>query len=80
MKNQITKLVFSDWSMNSNKEYNVRLEERPRGFVVTCTYGRRYQANNITTKTKTPVPYNEAVRIYNRIVTQKISKGYNIES
>ena len=77
--NQTVKLVYSDWSTNSNKEYNVNLIEKPDNrYIVKCTYGRRYRANNSTLKTDYPVTHNEAVKIFNRVVTQKIGKGYEI--
>ena len=78
-RNQTVKLVYSDWSTNSNKEYNVNLIEKPNNkYIVKCTYGRRYRPNNFALKTDYPVTHNEADKIFNRVVTQKIGKGYEI--
>lgn len=77
--NQTVKLVYSDWSTNSNKEYNVNLIGKPNNkYIVKCTYGRRYRPNNTTFKTDYPVTHNEAVKIFNKVITQKIGKGYEI--
>jgi hypothetical protein len=81
MKKQIqkVKLVYTD-GVRSNKEYNVKLFEVLQGYKVECSYGKRYQASNHSSKTINPVSYNAALNIYNNVITQKIRKGYEIYS
>ena len=80
IKFQNIKLVYEDWALNSNKEYNVEIIEDLTGYTVECSYGRRYNANNRTVKTDSPVSYHLAMRIFDKTVSQKILKGYQIES
>jgi bifunctional non-homologous end joining protein LigD len=61
---------------SSDKVYKASLTEEPKGFVVNFAYGRR--GNTLTTGTKTvkPVPYEQALKIYNKLVQEKTAKGY----
>lgn len=61
---------------SSDKEYHVRLEPEGDGFVVNFAYGRRGSALSTGTKTTTPVGYEAAVRIFEKLVNDKQSKGY----
>jgi bifunctional non-homologous end joining protein LigD len=45
-------------------------------FAVTFAYGRRGTTLNIGTKTSHPVTYDEARRIYDKLVREKVAKGY----
>jgi bifunctional non-homologous end joining protein LigD len=60
----------------SDKVYQVRLEPRDGGYVVTFAYGRRGATLATGTKTQTPVAYDEAKRIYEQLVAGKTAKGY----
>jgi bifunctional non-homologous end joining protein LigD len=60
----------------SDKIYLIQLNEEPSGWTVTFQYGRRGKSLTTGTKTKKPVPYMNAKKIYDRIVNQKGDKGY----
>ncbi len=70
---QIT-LYFRQGS--SDKVYQASLEPKVDGYVVRFAYGRRGTTLQTGTKTQTPVAYNEAKRIYDKLVTEKTAKGY----
>ena len=61
---------------SSDKVYQASLEPRDDGYVVTFGYGRRGSTLTIGTKTLTPVPYDEAKRLYGKLVAEKTAKGY----
>jgi bifunctional non-homologous end joining protein LigD len=63
----------------SDKEYHARLEaaEDGSGYVVTFQYGRRGAALTTGTKTSTPVTYEKAVAIFDKLVASKQAKGYS---
>lgn len=67
-------LFFRDGT--SDKEYNVTLEESGGGYVVNFSYGRRGNATSTGTKTNSPVSLPEAEKIYDKLVTEKMGKGY----
>jgi bifunctional non-homologous end joining protein LigD len=46
------------------------------GFTVNFAYGRRGNALSTGTKTSAPVSYEAAIKIYEKIVAEKKSKGY----
>jgi bifunctional non-homologous end joining protein LigD len=60
----------------SDKVYIVSLKEKNGGYVVEIAYGR--VGNSLTTGTKTPQPVSEeaALKVYNKLVNEKTSKGY----
>ena len=63
-------------SGSSDKEYHISLEEDNNGWVVNFKYGRRGNANNAGTKTPSPVSYESALDVYNKLVNEKVRKGY----
>lgn len=67
-------LFFRDGT--SDKEYNVTLEESGGGYVVNFSYGRRGNATATGTKTSSPVSLSEAEKAYDKLVTEKMGKGY----
>jgi len=69
-----TTLYFKEGS--SDKVYRVSLEERDGGYVVNFAYGRRGSTLNTGTKTTSPVTSDEAQRIYDKLVKEKMAKGY----
>jgi len=71
-----TTLYYREGS--SDKVYQVTIEPRGNGYAVTIAYGRR--GNTLTTGTKThfPVLLAEARRIYNKLVKEKMAKGYTV--
>ena len=71
---QSTTLYFREGS--SDKIYRAALEERDGGYVVNFAYGRRGSTLNTGTKTNTPVSFDDARRIYDKLVKEKTAKGY----
>lgn len=62
---------------NSDKVYKVSLyQESNGGWLVDFAYGRYPRATAKGTKTKTPVPYKKAHKIYQKVVSEKLKKGY----
>jgi len=60
----------------SDKVYKASLEEKDGDFIVNFAYGRRGSTLKTGTKTQTPVPYEKAKKIYDKLVLSKASKGY----
>src|ERR1022692_190575 len=60
----------------SDKVYRVQMEQKEGGFVVTFQFGRRGSTLQSGTKTSSPVPYEKAKNIYDRLVAEKKGKGY----
>lgn len=71
---QSTSLYYREGS--SDKEYHVRLEAKDGGFVVNIAYGRRGSTLSTGTKTHSPVYYDAALLIFERLVREKRAKGY----
>ena len=61
---------------SSDKVYRAGIEQAGAGFVVNFAYGRRGATLNTGTKTGQPVPYAEALEIYEKLVASKTGKGY----
>lgn len=61
---------------SSDKVYQARIEPRDTGYVVTFAYGRRGTTLTCGTKTPVPVAYDEARRLYDRLIAEKTAKGY----
>ena len=61
---------------NSDKVYQAAIEPKDDGFIVTYAYGRR--GNTLTTGTKTdvPVPLATATRLFDKLISAKLAKGY----
>lgn len=74
MKSENITLFFSQGS--SDKVYTARLIEDGDGWVVNFAYGRRGKPMVNKTKTATPVSYEEAKKIYDKLVAGKKAKGY----
>lgn len=60
----------------SDKVYQANLEPGNGGWTVRFAYGRRGSTLSTGTKTRTPVSREEALRIYDKLVREKIAKGY----
>ena len=74
MSNENVSLFFSEGG--SDKIYQAQLTEVEGGFTVTFQYGRRGKPLRDGTKTESPVPYDKAKKIYDKLVLSKTSKGY----
>jgi bifunctional non-homologous end joining protein LigD len=62
---------------SSDKEYHAALEPSGGGYVVTFRYGRRGEALKSGTKTASPVSYADAKATYDKLVAEKVKKGYS---
>jgi len=60
----------------SDKVYKVSLEEKDGDFIVNFAYGRRGNTLKTGTKTQSPVPYEKAKKIYDKLVQSKSAKAY----
>ena len=68
-------LYFKEGS--SDKVYHVTISPKDQGWVVNFAYGRRGSTLTTGTKTATPVSYEDAQRIFNKLVAEKAAKGYS---
>ena len=71
-----TTLYFREGS--SDKVYRAAIEERDGGYVVNFAYGRRGSTLNTGTKTSCPVYYDVARMIYDKLIREKMAKGYTL--
>ena len=60
----------------SDKVYQASIEESGGGFVVNFAFGRRGSTMQTGTKTAAPVPFEKAKAIYDKLVGEKMAKGY----
>lgn len=60
----------------SDKEYRVQLEQEGDGYVVNFQYGRRGQALKSGTKTSKPLEHATAKKVFDKLVAEKLAKGY----
>jgi bifunctional non-homologous end joining protein LigD len=67
-------LYFREGS--SDKVYTAAIEEKDGLFVVNCSWGRRGSTMQTGTKTQSPVPYEAAKKIYDKLIQEKTAKGY----
>ena len=61
---------------SSDKVYQASIEPQGELFLVNFAYGRRGSTMNAGTKTQTPVDYDSAKNIYDKLVREKKAKGY----
>src|ERR1035441_5813507 len=61
---------------SSDKVYQAAIEPQGEGFVVNIAYGRRGSTISTGTKTQTPGNYDTAKNIYDKLVREKMAKGY----
>jgi bifunctional non-homologous end joining protein LigD len=69
-----TSLFFTD--AGSDKEYHAEIVAANDGFLVNFRYGRR--GSSLTSGSRTPVPvsFEQAEKVYLKLVKEKTSKGY----
>jgi len=60
----------------SDKVYRAAIEPRDGGYVVNFAYGRRGSTLATGTKTTSPVYFDAARLIYDKLVREKMAKGY----
>lgn len=61
---------------SSDKEYVAMIEPKDGLFVVNFAYGRRNSTLQTGTKTQSPVDYDTARTIFDKLVKEKTAKGY----
>lgn len=61
---------------SSDKVYQAGIEPKGAGFVVNFAFGRRGTTLQTGTKTAKPVDYEAAVKVYEKLVREKMAKGY----
>jgi predicted DNA-binding WGR domain protein len=61
---------------SSDKVYQASIEPQGELFLVNFAYGRRGSTMNTGTKTNSPVDYDAAKSIYDKLVRDKKAKGY----
>jgi bifunctional non-homologous end joining protein LigD len=71
-------LYYSDVATGgtSDKEYHAQLTAEGKSYFVLFQYGRRGGTLQTGTKTTDPVSLEEATKIFNRLVAEKMGKGY----
>lgn len=74
MPSESVTLYFREGS--SDKIYQAQIEEEGGGCVVNFQYGRRGSALQAGSKTPSPVPYDKAKKIFDKLVGEKTAKGY----
>jgi len=74
--NRQTTLYYNEGS--SDKVYEVFIEPKDDGCIVRYAYGRRGATLQPGTKTPIPVSPEEAERIFDSLVKQKLAKGYRV--
>jgi bifunctional non-homologous end joining protein LigD len=67
-------LYFKEGS--SDKVYSATIEKENNGYVVNFAYGRRGSSLKTGSKTSSPVTLEKARDIYNKLLKEKLSKGY----
>ena len=60
----------------SDKVYRIAIEPRDGGYVVNFAYGRSGSTLNTGTKTTCPLYFDAAQMIYDKVVKEKLAKGY----
>ena len=61
---------------SADKVYQASIEPKDGGYLVNFAYGRRGSTLQTGTKTPAPVPYEQAKELYDKLVREKMSKGY----
>jgi bifunctional non-homologous end joining protein LigD len=60
----------------SDKVYQASIHPKDKGFMVHFAYGRRGSTLSTGSKTQAPVEYQIAKGIYDKLIKEKMSKGY----
>jgi bifunctional non-homologous end joining protein LigD len=63
----------------SDKVYYLNLTGSNDEWNVKCKYGKRWNANNVHYKFASPVSHAEAEDMYEKLLNQKLKKGYIVE-
>ena len=76
-ESQTTRVILYYREGSSDKVYQASIEPQGELFVVNFAYGRRGSTMNTGTKTPTPVDYATAKKMHDKLVREKVAKGYN---
>lgn len=71
-----TTLYYRDG--RSDKVYRIAIEPRDGLYAVNFAYGRSGSTLNTGTKTSCPLYFEAAQKIYDRVVKEKLAKGYSL--
>ena len=63
-------------SGSSDKVYQCSVEPQGEGYLVNFAFGRRGTALQTGSKTSSPVDYEAARQIYDKLIREKMAKGY----
>jgi bifunctional non-homologous end joining protein LigD len=74
MEERSVSLYFTEGS--SNKVYQAHLRQKDPGWVVDFAYGPRGKALKTGAKTSEPVSYEQALKVYDKLVGSKKKDGY----
>lgn len=79
---QKASLFFNDLAKGgtSDKEYHAQVMRCEGGFKVNFQYGRRGGTLQVGTKTPAPVMLNEAIKIFQKLVNEKVKGGYQLSA
>lgn len=61
---------------SSDKVYQAGIAPEDNGYIVHFAFGRRGTTLQAGIKTQTPMAFEEARRVYERLVSEKLAKGY----
>lgn len=75
---KIASLYYTSGS--SDKEYHAQLEQSGTGYLVNFQYGRRGGALQDGTKTKAPVTLDTAIEAFDKLIKEKMAKGYTMDT
>lgn len=67
-------------SGSSDKEYHAQIVPSGAGFLVNFQYGRRGGALQDGTKTKAPVSLDKAIDAFDKLIKEKMGKGYTMDT
>jgi bifunctional non-homologous end joining protein LigD len=73
-----TILYYNDLALggSSDKEYRIQVTKQGSGYIVQFQFGRRGGTLQAGLKTNAPIALEQAEAIYERLVREKVSKGY----
>ena len=69
-------LFYRNLAENADKVYQAEIVPSAGGFEVVCRYGKRGAKLSYVTKTRQPVPLDEAQKIFTGLIREKTAKGY----
>jgi len=72
----MTEVTLRYTAGSSYKEYRASIEASGDGYVVNFAFGRIGNVNQSGTKTSKPVSYESARSVFERLINEKLAKGY----